>query len=66
MSRAILGNEGRNYALCGNFDDIVRVVGGEKGSRRRKGTVMKDGELGPRVLEESFSHGTDFPAEVRR
>ena len=47
VSRAILGDGGKDYALCSNFDDIVRVVGGEKVSWRRNGTIIKDGELGP-------------------
>jgi len=47
VSQTILSDGGRNYALCGNFDDIVRVVGGEDVSWRRNGTIIKDGELGP-------------------
>lgn len=47
MSWAVFRDDTRGYALSGNIDDIVRVVGSEKLPCGRNGSVIEDGELGP-------------------
>ena len=41
------GDHVKEYALCGDLDDIVRIVGGEKLPCGRNGNAIKDGELRP-------------------
>lgn len=47
MSRAMFGDGDGGYALCGDFDDVVRVVGGDKLPWGWNGTAVKYRELGP-------------------
>ena len=47
LSRAMFGDGDGGYALCGDFDDVVRVVGGDKLPWGWNGTAVKYRELGP-------------------
>lgn len=44
----------REHALCGDLNDIARVVGSVKVACGRKGMVTEYGELGPRIFEETL------------
>ena len=55
-------DRGRVYVLSGDVDDIIRVAGSEQLPCGRKQVATEDGELGPRVFQESLRHGADFPA----